>query len=320
MKRSIIFISFIFLVTTTAYPWGFWGHQRINRMAVLVLPSEMIGLFKNNIDFISQHAVDADKRRYSVKEEAPRHFIDLDNYGTPPFKNLPRTWKEASIKFSEDTLLTHGIVPWHIEKTFYALTAAFKERNKKKILRLAADLGHYIADAHVPLHTTKNYNGQLTNQLGIHAFWESRLPELFGEDYNYFVGKAVFVEKPLDKIWEIIYQSHSLVDSVFNIEKELRTSFPPDEQYAFEKQGARTVRVASESFSKSYNENLNGMVEKRMQGAIVNVASFWLTAWVNAGQPNLTKLKDEKITEEDKKTRDEEDKKFKEGSILGREE
>ena len=41
------------------------------------------------------------------------------------------------------------------------------------VLRTAADLGHYLADAHVPLHTTGNYNGQRTNQTGIHALWET---------------------------------------------------------------------------------------------------------------------------------------------------
>ena len=66
---------------------------------------------------------------------------------------------------------------------------AFIEKDSDKILKYSADLGHYIADAYVPLHTTENYNGQLTGQKGIHAFWESRLPELFSEDYNYLVDK-----------------------------------------------------------------------------------------------------------------------------------
>ena len=37
---------------------------------------------------------------------------------------------------------------------------------------LRADLGHYLADAHVPLHTG-NYSSQRTNQTGIHALWET---------------------------------------------------------------------------------------------------------------------------------------------------
>ena len=45
--------------------------------------------------------------------------------------------------------------------------------NLEDVLRTAADLGHYLADAHVPLHTTGNYNGQRTNQTGIHALWET---------------------------------------------------------------------------------------------------------------------------------------------------
>jgi hypothetical protein len=54
------------------------------------------------------------------------------------------------------------------------LTRAFKEHDRERILRYSADLGHYIGDAHVPLHCTRNYNGQLSGQHGIHGFWESR--------------------------------------------------------------------------------------------------------------------------------------------------
>ena len=32
---------------------------------------------------------------------------------------------------------------------------------------------------------------------------------------------------------------------------------------------------------------LSGMVERRMIAAITEVASFWYTAWVDAGQPQL---------------------------------
>ncbi|MEJ7683717.1 MAG: hypothetical protein WKG06_38825 [Segetibacter sp.] len=44
---------------------------------------------------------------------------------------------------------------------------------------------------------------------------------------------------------------------------------------------------------------LDGMVERRMRLAIVSVASFWYTAWVNAGQPDLKNLNKTAFTEED---------------------
>ena len=76
-------------------------------------------------------------------------------------------------------------MPWYIQDIMTKLTKAFKDKRKTEILFLAADLGHYIGDAHMPLHTSANHNGQLTNQKGIHALFESAIPEMFGKNYNY---------------------------------------------------------------------------------------------------------------------------------------
>ena len=46
-------------------------------------------------------------------------------------------------------------------------------------------------------HTTENYNGQFTNQKGIHGFWESRIPELFYDEYDFITGKAKYIDYPL---------------------------------------------------------------------------------------------------------------------------
>lgn len=284
----IILVQLLF--NEIGFAWGFYGHKKINRMAVFTLPPEMIGFYKNNIEYISEHAVDADKRRYAVEKEAPRHFIDIDNYGSNPFDSIPKSWGDAVNKFSEDSLYAHGIVPWHVNLMLHNLTEAFKEKNEEKILKISADIGHYIADAHVPLHTTRNYNGQLTNQKGIHGFWESRIPELKGDDYNYFVGKAKYIDRPLDKIWSIVKASYEAKDSVLNFEAELTKKIAPDKKYAIEERGQKMIRVYSKEFAAEYENMLNGMVERRMRESIITVSSFWYTAWVNAGQPDLNKF------------------------------
>ena len=97
--------------------WGFFGHKKINRMAVFTLPPEMIKFYKKNIEYITEHAVDPDKRRYAVEGEAPRHYIDIDHYhhdSLTPFQYVPKYWDSAVSKFSEDTLQAYGIVPWHV--------------------------------------------------------------------------------------------------------------------------------------------------------------------------------------------------------------
>ena len=270
--------------------WGFWGHQRINKVAVFTLPPGMLLFYKQNVDWISQHAVDPDMRRYASKEEAPRHFIDLDRY---PKDSMPHNWYRAVEKYSEDTLKAHGIVPWHIQVWILRLTDAMKMQDKNRILRYSAELGHYIADVHVPLHTTKNYNGQLTGQVGIHGFWESRIPELLGEDYDYLTGNAGYIENPLEYTWDIIEQSHAAVDSVLSIEKELSASFATDKIYAFEERNGQTLKMYSSAYTSAYSNKLQGMVERRMRAAILATGSIWYTCWVNAGQPDLSKATDQ---------------------------
>lgn len=167
------------------------------------------------------------------------------------------------------------------------LTDAFQKKDAYRILRISADLGHYIADAHVPLHTTENYNGQLTGQTGIHDFWESRLPELYGERYDFFTGKAAYIEHPQKEAWKIVHESYAALDSVLGLEKTLTTTFPSDKKFSYEQRGTTTKKVYSREFSEKYNEILNGMVERRLRLAIQRVGGYWYTAWINAGSPPL---------------------------------
>src|ERR1700733_3632098 len=137
--KAIFFIALLLLSNTRSYCWGFYAHQKINYYAVFLLPPEMMVLYKANINFITEHAVDPDKRRYAVKEEAPRHFIDIDHYGQYPYPDLPHKWTEAVAKFGEDSLNAYGIVPWHIQSMLYRLTKAFKEKDFGKIMRNSAE-------------------------------------------------------------------------------------------------------------------------------------------------------------------------------------
>ncbi|MCC6725290.1 MAG: hypothetical protein IT258_12355 [Saprospiraceae bacterium] len=366
--------------------WGFFGHRKINRMAVFTLPPEMLVFYKKNVDWLTDHAVDADNRRYSTRHEAPRHFLDLDRYGKRPFENLPRNWTDALMQYCQyfmvnergdtlrlvttpiaehadsvafnprvfkgqkagvarkefrnffqqivlpqyyddetiqipceslsallggaslhcrevfvvDTFSQHGILPYNLEQMLRKLTEAFVEKDAKRILRHSADIGHYIADAHVPLHTTSNYNGQMTGQDGLHAFWESRLPELFAEqEYDFWVGQAGMIDDPKTYFWNIVMQSNSLVDSVLWVEKSLRAEFPPDRQMCNEYRNNVFVKIQCEDFSKAYHVRMGDMVESRMQSAIVAVGSAWYTAWVLAGQPDLPSLDAESAAKPD---------------------
>jgi hypothetical protein len=215
--------------------------------------------------------------------------------------------------------MQYGTVPWWVQTMLYKLTEAFKEKQQARILKLSAEIGHYIADAHVPLHANSNHNGQFTDQRGIHGFWESRIPELLAEkEWDFFIGKADYIKNPGDFIWQRVLESAKAADSVLLFEKELSKTFPSDQKFSFEERNGITIRQYSSAFSIAYDKKLNGMIERRMRQSIYAIASFWYTAWVNAGQPDLKKLSGKELSADDIKEFDELNNAWKKGTIRGR--
>ena len=303
MKKCVLAIL-SFLLVQPAFCWGFYAHKLINQYAVYLLPPEMMVLYKPNIAFITEHAVDPDKRRYMVKEEGPRHYIDLDHY--QPWDSIPWPFNKAVEKYSGDSLQKHGIGPWWIQTMMSRLTRAFSEKDKFRIIKLSAELGHYVADLHVPLHASSNHNGQLTNQQGIHGFWESRIPELLAEkEFDFIIGKAGYINSTAVLIWKAARQSAASADTVLSLERQLSMGFRPDQKYSFELRNGIIVKQYSSAYSIAYHNLLNGMVERRMRQSIQAVASLWYTAWVNAGQPDLAAIANKSFTDAELKEWDE---------------
>jgi hypothetical protein len=292
-------ISLLIIFSQPAYGWGFFAHQRINRLAVFTLPPEMLVLYKPNLEYLTAHATDADKRRYIISEEGPRHYIDIDHYGQPPFPELPRSWQEAVARYTADTLNRYGILPWYIGQMMMRLTKAFRDGDADKIMKLSADIGHYVGDAHVPLHACSNHNGQLTGQEGIHGLWESRIPELMADKtFLYWTGKAHYIRDINDNTWQIVLESAMAADTVLRQEKIVSDAYPSGRKFAYEKRNGKLVRNYAKTYAGIYHSVLGGMVERRMRAAISATASYWYTAWVNAGMPALDKLLAGRITAE----------------------
>lgn len=291
MKATLLIFLLIAPVKNDPPVWGFYAHSLINRLAVYSLPPEMLRFFKSNIEYITEKAVNPDRRRYAMTGEAERHFIDLDNYPDSLRAVLPGlSWEEAVKKLGEEVLRANGIVPWQIQRMKYQLTEAFRHRQAGQILRIATDLGHYIADANVPLHTTKNYNGQLSGQHGIHGFWESRLPELFSPDYDLLTGKAVYEKNIRERSWQAVLEAHAALDSVLAFERRLTAESLPDRKFTVEERNGATVRNYSREFSAKYHRMLENQVERQMKRSVKMIADVWFTAWVDAGQPDLSDI------------------------------
>lgn len=319
MKKFFLALCLI-LLASPCFCWGFYAHKKINFYAVFLLPPQMLTFYKPNIEFITEHAIDPDKRRYAVKDEGPRHYLDIDYYGTYPYPNLPHKWKDALAKYGEDTLMANGIVPWHVQVMLGRLTKAFKDKNFSAILKNSTELGHYISDAHVPLHASSNHNGQLTDQKGIHGFWESRVPELLADKrFDFFIGKATYIKDPGEYIWARVLESALASDSVLKFEKKLSHQFPGNSKYSFEKRNNIVIKQYSTAYTEAYDKMLNGMVERRMRLSIYSIASFWYTAWVNAGQPDLKDIANQQFSESDMKEFEKLDEDWHSNIIKGRE-
>lgn len=221
--------------------------------------------------------------------EATKHFLDADYYEkSVPLDTIPKFWKEAVEKYSLDTLQAYGTGPWNLQLVYSQLIKAFKEKNLNAIIKLSADIGHYAADLHVPLHATQNYNGQLTNQEGIHGLWETRLYELYSNTYDFFVGRSDYLPNVSEVIWERFSQSFAALDSVLRFEQMATQKFP--DKFTLKANGKGTTKVYNEAFCAYYNALLSGMVERRARASVNLVGCLLYSAWVDAGQPDLSKL------------------------------
>ena len=144
-KRTLLNGAILLLVIGIApvlLAWGIFGHEHINRAAVMALPEPVQGFFYNHIDFITEESTVPDLRKYTLhdKAENPRHYIDLENFGG--MDSLPLTMADAKKKYDDKFLQQNGILPWYIQDQMEQLTKAFKEKRKTEILFLAGDIGH----------------------------------------------------------------------------------------------------------------------------------------------------------------------------------
>jgi hypothetical protein len=268
------------VVPSTLFSWGFFAHKWIHRDAIKLLPAPLRTFYESAADSIIEKSIEPDMRRRRVKNEEFHHYIDIDHYGRYPFLEVPRDYLAAAQKFSADTLLRYGDAPWHIAKVMDSLTVAMRQRHVKNIIQFSADLGHYVADLHMPLHSSENYDGQLSGNKGIHGRFEWQMIERFqGEIHGIHpdVSSVDSIANATGAAFEIILNSYIWADNLLHADTKAR-----DPKRVYEKR---------EDFDDAYYEKLFAIVgtiaEQRMIAAAEAVASYWYTAWLRAGRPQL---------------------------------
>ena len=303
MKKPFLplLLAALTLASGTAGAWGFFGHRTITQVAVYALPAAMQGFYFRNLAEVVRQCTAPDERRNDDPAEGPKHFIDMDHYSEiNPFARVPRQYDKAVEKFTADTLKKYGTVPWVILETQASLTEAFHQRDSAAILKYSAELSHYVGDAFVPLHTTINYDGQLTDQKGLHGLWESQLPERFIAEYKLDSEPAKYVKDPLDAVWLAVQASYGFLGETFDRAAKIEKTMKPEVRFTFAHKYGKTTRRYSDAFATEYQKAVGGMVNFRLKGAPTLIASLWLTAWQNGGKPDLNALMHHKLGKEEK--------------------
>jgi hypothetical protein len=313
--RSGRFLVLLFAVILFS-SWGFLVHRTIHQLAVYELPRPMRPFFYKHMQYLVDNAGRPDQRRNQDSTEAPKHFIDLEAFGDSAAWKMPFSWEEAVKRYTKDTLFEYGYVPYHIITMKNKLTEAFRSLNKDSILFYANDLAHYIGDANVPLHSSLNYDGQLTNQHGLHSLWESMIPELEIQQYNLYSGhKARYLRDPEQTIWDCIRRAHLLLPDVFGKEIEATKGFTDSTKFRVQVRRGREVKSFTAPFAKAYNELLGKTINEQLLHSADMIADFWYTAWVDAGKPDLSSLSPN-FSETDKAALKEEQKAWKKNELL----
>jgi hypothetical protein len=279
MREAIKFsLAALFLVALylEASGWGSNAHRFINTKVAYHLPNQM-QLFIMDSTFFGSHASDADNRRVSgdtsFYAEAPRHFMDIDDY--PNYHNLTRSLDTLIMQFGWERVKQNGINPWATIWNYDSLVAQLRRGDWTKAKLTAADIGHYVGDAHQPLHMTKNYDGQLTGQNGIHSRYESTMlsPTYYLGALSVVPDSVRYIADRINNIFDYILHSNSYVDTILQADLYAKS-------------------LSGGSFNSTYYAGLwsrtRAITLEQVQGATKAIGSLWYSAWVDAGLISTT--------------------------------
>lgn len=270
---ALLLAAFIVAIPARVNAWGFGAHKYIMGRALALLPPELRPFFEANRAYVVERTIDPDLwRTIGWEAESPRHFVDMDAYGPYPFKDLPHDYDEAVSKFGKEMVDRNGTLPWRTEEIYRKLVDAFQQKtaySRDNVKLFAAVMTHYVADAHVPLHSASNHDGQLTQQWGIHSRWEAELFERYRNRLIVRPRPVVPVASARELMFESLTSSFTYVQPLLDADRE--------------------ATVGRDTYDDGYFAMVFGktrpMLETRLAQSITDAASLITAAWVEAGRP-----------------------------------
>ena len=259
------------LLCSTAWSWGGTTHKFINKEAVKHVPSS-VTFFANNAQWISDHAVDADNRKNSDPTESPKHFIDIEDYPEFLAGIMPHDINILIAKYGSAKVISIGTVPWAITWSLDSLTNSLQRGDSVRALQFAADLGHYVGDAHQPLHVTSNYDGQSTGNGGFHSRYETTMLATYLAQVIVTQQQVHKIPVPIDSAFVFLYHGNAMVDSILKADN-------------YAKSIDATYKTA---YYAALWQKVGAMTQDQIQTATVDLANLWYTAAINAGLVSVT--------------------------------
>jgi len=272
VKKTFLPLAAFAFISLILMSWGYEGHYKINTNASLSYNEDM-NQFLEWTSSLAEHASDADNRKGDDPEEGHKHYIDIDYY--PEFVadgRIASTWDSVVDKHGENFVNDNGILPWATLASYDTLRSCFERRDWEKAKLTAADLGHYVADGHMPLHICKNYNGQLTGNTGIHSRYESTMINAHINDINYDGRSIAIIQDVPGYIFSYLYDSYQYVDSVI-IADDYATEIAGD--------------TKSSNYTNALWDRTKGFTGKLFSDASHSLAELIYSAWVEAGSPQI---------------------------------
>ncbi len=267
-KQILILITLWILLGS----WGEKGHQKINSPSPSMFPSGL-NRFKGWIEKLTEHGSDADNRKRTDPTEGIKHYIDIDIYDDfLDHRKICEVKEEAFNKYSKDSVLKYGTLPWVTDSVYNLLVKQFRSRQWSDAVLTAADLGHYVGDGHMPLHLTMNYDGQLSGQTGIHRRYESQMIGRYIDSVRFYSSRLHKVRDVNKYIFSYIYGNYGYKDSLLTADR-----------IAF----AKANHEYNETYYKTMWELTRGFTTRLIAESSVSVAELIRMAWIDAGRPRL---------------------------------
>lgn len=275
LGEAVVLLALIlFVFQAYSYGWGESAERLIANKAVDTLPDEMLTFFQANRQFLVQHVTDpedAANKPAASPVPPPSDFIELDHYGPFPFTALPRSYNAAVSKYSRHTLDRYGLLPWQIGLYSQRLTDAFRSHNWEEARMDAALVAHYVAAAHDPFNTTSNRDGKLSDQTGVHGRYGTGLVDRYQLFFFVKPGQAAMIHDPTDHAFEMALSAHSELESILLSDRRAHDG----------------LTDYSDDYYDRFYAQAGTVLVHQISDASTDVGSYWMTAWINAGRPQL---------------------------------